>query len=330
MTDILPPGMAARPRPGLRERFLNDAFWYRQRGAALSLATLVLMLLVMAATMPGTFFSATNLGNLAGQLAPLFLVAVGQTFVLLGAGFDLSVGAVISLSSAILTLDLPVMAKIPLAFAAAAAVGLVNGWGCVHLRVHPIIMTLATSSVVQGVALIILPTPGGMAPQILVQAASFQVLGLPAGLFWIVAFAVLSIWLMHGTTFGVRLYAVGQNPQAAWVSGVRAPGIRVTTYVISALMAAFAGAYLTGRLASGDPNVGSALGLDSVLGAALGGTLLSGGVGGPIGTIFGVMIIGVLNNGMNLAGVSPFYQYIVKGVILIASVSLFRRKEAGL
>lgn len=326
-----PSPQAVTPRKrGLRARFGQDAFWYRQRGGALSLATLLLMLAVLALTMPGTFFSATNLGNLSGQLAPLFLVAVGQTFVLLAAGFDLSVGAVISLSSAIFTLDLPNVVKIPLGFAAAGLVGLVNGWGCVHLRVHPIIMTLATSSVVQGIALVILPTPGGIAPQIMVQAASFQMLGVPAGLFWIVTAAALSIWLVHGTSFGVRLYAVGQNPQAAWISGVRAPGIRVTTYVVSALMAALAGAYLTGRLASGDPNVGSALGLDSVLGAALGGTLLSGGVGGPIGTIFGVMIIGALNNGLNLAGVSPFYQYIVKGLMLIVSVSLFRRKEAGL
>ena len=236
----------------------------------------------------------------------------------------------ISLSSAILTLDLADPIKIPLAFAAAATVGLVNGWGCVHLRVHPIIMTLATSSIVQGLALILLPTPGGAAPGLLVQLASGTFMGLPAGFYWIVAGTAAAIWLVHGTTYGVRLYATGQNPQAAWMSGIEAPRIRILTYVISSLMAALAGAYLTGRLASGDPNVGSALGLDSVLGAALGGTLLSGGVGGPIGTIAGVLIIGVLNNGLNLAGVSPYYQFVVKGSMLVLAVSLFRRKEAGL
>jgi len=288
------------------------------------------MLLLLAVVVPHSFYSATNLSNLAGQLAPLFLVSLGQTFVLLGAGFDLSVGAVISLSSAILTLDLAGPVKIPLALAAAATVGLVNGWGCVYLRVHPIIMTLATSSIVQGVALLLLPTPGGVAPPILVCMASGTFLGLPVGLYWIVAACAAAIWAVHATTYGIRLYATGQNPLAAWMSGVQAPRIRVSTYVISALMAALAGAYLTGRLASGDPNVGSALGLDSVLGAALGGTLLSGGVGGPIGTIAGVLIIGVLNNGLNLAGVSPYYQFIVKGSMLVLAVSLFRRKEAGL
>ena len=317
-------------RPGLLTRFRQDAFWYRQRGAALSYCVLAAMLALLAVTVPGTFYSTTNLSNLAGQLAPLFLVALGQTFVLLSAGFDLSVGAVISLSSAILTLDMADPIKIPLAFAAAAAVGLVNGLGCVHLRVHPIIMTLATSSIVQGIALILLPTPGGFAPSLLIQSASGSFLGLPAGLWWIMAAVAAAIWLVHGTGFGVRLYATGHNPQAAWMSGVAAPRIRITAYVISALMAACAGAYLTGRLASGDPNVGSALGLDSVLGAALGGTLLSGGVGGPIGTVAGVLIIGILNNGLNLAGVSPYYQFIVKGSMLVLAVSLFRRKEAGL
>ncbi|MEQ8298882.1 MAG: ABC transporter permease [Nitratireductor sp.] len=323
--------LPAEPRrAGLLARFRQDAFWYRQRGAVLSFAVLAAMLALAAAVVPGTFYSATNLSNLAGQLAPLFLVSLGQTFVLLGAGFDLSVGAVISLSSAILTLDLADPVKIPLAFAAAATVGLVNGWGCVHLRVHPIIMTLATSSIVQGLALILLPTPGGAAPGLLVHLASGTFMGLPAGFYWIVAGTAAAIWLVHGTTYGVRLYATGQNPQAAWMSGIEAPRIRILTYVISSLMAALAGAYLTGRLASGDPNVGSALGLDSVLGAALGGTLLSGGVGGPIGTIAGVLIIGVLNNGLNLAGVSPYYQFVVKGSMLVLAVSLFRRKEAGL
>lgn len=321
---------ATSARRGLLARFRQDAFWYRQRGAALSFAILALMLVALAIIVPRSFYSGTNLSNLAGQLAPLFLVSLGQTFVLLGAGFDLSVGAVISLTSAILTLDLADPVKIPLAFAAAATVGLANGMGCVHLRVHPIIMTLATSSIVQGIALILLPTPGGVAPRALVGLASGSFLGLPAGFYWIVAGVVAAIWLMHGTGYGVKLYATGQNPQAAWISGIAAPKIRVSTYVISSLAAALAGAYLTGRLASGDPNVGSALGLDSVLGAALGGTLLSGGVGGPIGTIAGVLIIGILNNGLNLAGVSPYYQFVVKGTMLIAAVSLFRRREAGL
>ncbi|WP_421927796.1 ABC transporter permease [Neoaquamicrobium sediminum] len=315
---------------GLLARFRRDAFWYRQRGAALSFAILALMLVALSVIVPQSFYSGTNLSNLAGQLAPLFLVSLGQTFVLLGAGFDLSVGAVISLTSAILTLDLADPVKIPLAFAAAATVGLANGMGCVYLRVHPIIMTLATSSIVQGIALILLPTPGGIAPRALVGLASGSFLGLPAGFYWIVAGVVAAIWLMHGTGYGVKLYATGQNPQAAWISGIAAPKIRVSTYVISSLAAALSGAYLTGRLASGDPNVGSALGLDSVLGAALGGTLLSGGVGGPIGTIAGVLIIGILNNGLNLAGVSPYYQFVVKGSMLIAAVSLFRRREAGL
>ncbi len=308
----------------------TSSVWYRQRGCLLSYATLATILGIIAATIPGSFYSATNLSNLAGQMPPLFLVAIGQTFVLLGAGFDLSVGSVISLCSAILTLDMSVAIKLPLALAAAALIGLVNGVGIVRLGVHPIIMTLATSSIVQGLALILRPTPGGTAPDSLVAAASFSVFGVPAGFFWILLAALAAICLMHRTTFGGRLYAVGQNPQTARWSGVDSDRIRMSTYVICALTAALAAAYLTGRLASGDPNVGRTLGLDSVLGAALGGTLLSGGIGGPIGTISGVLILVCLNNGLNLAGVTPFYQFILKGVMLIVSVSLFRRREVGL
>lgn len=308
----------------------NDAFWFRQRGALLSFTILLLMLVFLSFFLGGRFFSTTNFSNLAGQLAPLFLVSLGRTFVLLGAGFDLSVGAVISLATAILTLDLPDYIKLPMALGAAIVVGLINGTGCVYLRVHPIIMTLATSSIVQGIALILLPTPGGVAPTLLVSIASGSFLGLPAGTYWIAIATGLAIWLVHGTRFGTQIYATGENPQAAWMSGINAPRIRVTTYVLSAMSAALAGAYLTGRLASGDPNVGNALGLDSILGAALGGTLLSGGIGGPVGTVAGVLIIGTLNNGLNLANISPYYQFVFKGVMLIAAVSLFRRREAGL
>ncbi len=311
-------------------RLLDGATAHRQKGAAVSALVLIALVTALAAAAPGAFLSVGNATNLAGQLPALFLAAIGQTFVLLGGGFDLSVGAVVSLTSAILSLDLPGAVKVPLAILAAAAVGAVNGVGCVRLRVHPIIMTLATASIVQGCALIVLPVPGGTPPALLTTLSNGRVAGLPAGLFWMVACAALAIWGVHGTRFGLALYATGQDAGAARLSGIAAERTRMATYVISALAACAAGIYLTGRLASGDPNMGLALGLDSVVGAVLGGTLLSGGYGGPIGTIFGVGILGFLNNGLNLAGVSPYWQLVAKGGLLIVAVSLFRRKEAGL
>ena len=201
-------------RPGLLTRFRQDAFWYRQRGAALSYCVLAAMLVLLAVTVPGTFYSTTNLSNLAGQLAPLFLVALGQTFVLLSAGFDLSVGAVISLSSAILTLDMADPVKIPLAFSAAAAVGLVNGWGCVHLRVHPIIMTLAMATFLQGLLVIV---AGGSAvtvsnPAVILLGQS-RPLGIPAGIIlWLVVSAVVLL-LVHRMPIGARFLARGMPAQ---------------------------------------------------------------------------------------------------------------------
>ncbi|MZR14345.1 ABC transporter permease [Maritimibacter sp. DP07] len=315
---------------GLTARFRLDARLYRQRGAALSALTFTIIFVVLAVSLPENFLTGRNFSNLLGQLPPLVIASLGQTFVLLGAGFDLSVGSVISLTSAILALDLHWSMTIPLALLAAVIVGLVNGWGVVKTGVHPIIMTLATSSIVQGLALTLLPVPGGVAPPPLVAMVQGDILGIPFGFFWVLAVGGIAIHLMHATRFGAHLYAVGANSDSARLSGLPDARIRIGTYVISATCAAIAGLYLTARLASSDPNVGSALGLDSVLGAALGGTLLSGGIGGPIGTFFGVGIIGLLNNGMNLAGISPFYQHVVKGTMLIISVSLFRRKELGL
>ncbi len=322
--------MAALQMAGLLRRADQHASTFRQRGAFAAGAVLLVLWLGLALVIPAIFFSAENLGNLMRQLPPLLLASLGQTFVLLSAGFDLSVGAVINLTSAILTLDLPTGAKLPLAAVAAIAVGTVNGLGVVRLGIHPIIMTLASMSVVQGLTFVLLPVPGGDAPEFLVAAVAGSFFGLPAGLFWSLAAFAGCVALMHRTRFGLWLYAAGENPEAARISGLPAASVKVSCYVICSLLAAVAGAYLTGRLASGDPLVGRSLALDSVIGAAMGGTLLSGGIGGPIGTLPGVLILGTISNGMNLLSISPFYQHVFKGALLIAAIAIFRRKEAGL
>ena len=303
---------------------------YRQRGAIISYMVLLLLVFVISSIVPQTFLSQNNISNLLGQVTPLFLAALGQTFVLLGAGFDLSIGAVISMTSAILALNVPIAIKLPLAFGCATIVGLVNGIGIVKFKIHPIIMTLGTMSIVQGIALIILPVPGGTASPFLVGLASGTVFGLHVGWIWIVCGIIGAVYLMHRTQYGIWLYATGISPENARISGIPASRVLISTYVICALMGALAGTFLAGRLASGDPLAGSVLGLDSVLGAALGGTLLSGGIGGPIGTIAGVLIISVMNNGLNLMSIAPYYQFLLKGGLLIAAVGVFKRDKAGL
>lgn len=164
----------------------------------------------------------------------------------------------------------------------------------------------------------------------MVSIASGTVLGLHVGWVWIALGIAVTVFLTHFTRYGTWLYATGISPENARISGIPAGKILISTYVICALMGALAGAFLSGRLASGDPLAGSVLGLDSVLGAALGGTLLSGGMGGPIGTIAGVFIIGIMNNGLNLMSIAPYYQFLVKGGLLIVAVGVFKREKAGL
>ena len=307
----------------------RTAIQYRSQGSYLAGIILLLILTLYAFKVP-LFFESENLGNLSRQLVPLLIASLGQMVVLAGAGFDLSTGAMISLTSAILVSGLPVEMAIPAAILAGMAVGCLNGMGILGCQVHPVVMTLASMSIVQGLTLILLPTPGGQADSFLVLLVSSNILGMPMSLFWI-GLAILGSWfLTRWHSFGIHVVAVGQDEQAAHKNGLPVRRIRVLTYVYCSLAATLAGIYLTGRLESGDPLLGKTLGLDSILGAVLGGVLLSGGFGSVWGVVAGVAIIGIANNGMNLMGVSPFYQFVIKGLLLIVSASLFRRQQPGL
>jgi ribose transport system permease protein len=297
--------------------------WY------LVLACLVVVVAVVSWSAP-LFLTPGNLSNVAAQVTPLVITAIGQTLVIITGGLDLSVGSLISLTTAIIVLDLPGWAMVLLAITAAVTVGTVNGVGIAFLNVHPIIMTLASMSVVQGVALITRPVPGGTVPGWISGAVNGSLFGLPAALAWIAVAVVLAAFLIYRTRFGLHLFAIGGNPNSALMNGVRVRRNIVLTYILSSLFAMGAGFFLAGRIASGDANVGTVFGLDSITAVALGGTSLSGGVGSLVGTVLGSILVGVIGNGMNLMNVSAFLQIVIKGALLLAVVSVQRRKQIGL
>ena len=275
------------------------------------------------------FATSQNILNLVAQAAPLILVSIGQMIVILVRGLDLSVGAVVSLTTAILSLNAPVYLTLPAAILMAALVGLLNGISVTRFMVHPIIATLSIMGITQGVAMFIRPSAGGSVASEIVFLVSGQVLGVYMPVIWVIVAILLSWKIVHGSRFGLHLFAIGGG-ETAGTFGIAEHRNILAAYILSSCFAAAAGIFLAGRIASGDPNIGTQYAVDSITAVALGGTQLAGGIGSVHGTIIGCGLLALIANGMNLLNVSAFVQTIVKGLILVAVISLQPRKNIGL
>lgn len=275
-----------------------------------------------------SFFTLSNTQDVLRQGAALGILAFGQTFAILSAGIDLSVGSIVSLTSvvdALIAKNQGPFAGAVAALVAGGAVGVVNGLFIARLRVNPFIVTLGTLSVAQGIALTL--TGGsyiqGMPP-------SFSVLGYgswgPVPLPALVAAATFAVAfvLLSRTRFGRAVYAVGGNREAARLSGLRVTRVLWSIYVVSGVMAAVAGVVLSSRVSSGQPDLGRGLELQSVAAVVLGGVSLFGGRGSLVGVLFGVLFVSFLQNGLNLENVSSFLQLAIIGGALILAVTLDR------
>ncbi|PDS94629.1 ABC transporter permease [Rhizobium sp. S9] len=302
---------------------------YRAGAIGLSIGTLLVMVVASVILLPD-FMDPENLSNLLAQSTVLVISALGQTFVILTGGLDVSVGSVISLTTTIMTLDLPEITRVLICIAVAMGFGVANGYGVARLNVHPIIMTLTTMGIGQGIALIILPIPGGRVPEWLSGSVAGSIGPVPKSLFWLITASLFASWILYRRPFGLYLFASGGNDFNARMNGVPVERTIIKAYVLSALFACAAGMFLAGRLASGDPKGGASFGIESVTAAALGGVHLAGGIGSIVGTVVGAAILGTVNNVMNLANVSAFLQSVVKGVLLLVLVVSQRRKTIGL
>ncbi|MBB3931974.1 ribose transport system permease protein [Kaistia hirudinis] len=284
---------------------------------------------VALAATAADFATTQNLLNLAAQAAPLLLVSIGQMLVVLVRGLDLSVGSVISLSTAILSIDAPATVTIPAVFVMALAVGLVNGVAVTRFHVHPIIATLSVTGIAQGITMLVRPVAGGTIPPIVTVLVNGEFLGIYMPLIWVVV-AILAGWkLIHGSRFGLHLFAIGGGDTAD-TFGIASRRNILLAYVACSTFAALAGMFLAGRIASGDPNIGTQYAVDSITAVALGGTQLAGGIGSLQGTVIGTLLLSMLANGMNLLNVSSFVQTAIKGLILLAVIAIQPRKTIGL
>jgi ribose transport system permease protein len=297
-------------------------------GIGIITIALPLSMFVILSFTASSFFTAQNLGNVGNQITALLIVSLGQLIVAISGGVDLSVGSMLSLTSAIIVTFDPAIV-IPLAIGAGCVLGVVNGVGVAIFGVHPLVMTLATATFVQGLTLLVSPVPGGEVAPAIEALVHGRLFGLQPSLIWCAA-AILLCWvLLARSAFGLRLYALGANPRNASLNGIKVVGPIIVCYVLCSLAAVAAGIFLTARVSTGDPTIGAAFGLDSITALALGGVQLSGGVGSVPGVILGVVTLGLATNGMNLLGVSPFLRMAATGLLLLGAVSLQRRKTIG-
>jgi ribose transport system permease protein len=308
------------------------------------IAVIIVMFLVLTWTQPQVFPKIENLTNIVKQNASLALLALGMFVVIVTAGIDLSVGSIMALAMVVLAIANRDGVPWPLVILIGPAIGIVcgavNGLGLTVLKLpHPFIMTLGTLYVVRGITYLI--TAGapvsGLAPEVryLGQANyDFGIFtppaGLPASLFLVVICAVLLWFFMTRTSLGRHIYAIGGNPQAARVSGIDVDRVLVYVYIICGFFAGLAGLLLAGRTNSGFPNAGIGIELDAIAAVIIGGASFFGGRGTVLGVLSGVIIIGLLRNGLNINNVSAFWQMILIGVVIILAVYLdvLRRRAA--
>ena len=272
------------------------------------------------------FASLGNLANVFEQCPSLGFVSLGQTLVILSGGIDLSVGGLASVVCVLLAgtvqgQDQLLWPMIAVLLLFGAAVGLANGFVSTALRVNPLIVTLGMDSILGGCALLYRRQPGGSVPDYFQDLAFGRALGVPNAALLLLALFALAALLLRYTRSGRNLYAVGEDPLAARLSGLPVKRTLLSAYAASGLLAAFTGIYLVSRTGVGDPLAGSGLELASITPVVIGGTSLAGGRGGVFGTLLGVLLITLLNNLLNFLDVSPYYQWIAQGLILIAAVS---------
>ncbi|CUR58897.1 ribose ABC transporter (permease) [metagenome] len=283
------------------------------------------VVIVLAQVAYSGFLYTDNLLNLLSQNAPVALVAVGMTFVMIAGGFDLSVAAVFAGGSVLfarLSNDQPVLVALVLTIAVGGLAGVVNGLIITRMKVNPFIATLGTASVFGGLVVFFYPSP------VLGEKESFgtlggdDLLGLPISIWVMVVVFVMFGFILASTKYGRSLYAVGGNQEAARLAGFRVDLLKVSTYVLTGGFAALGGAIIASRTGAGQATIGTAVTLDAIAIVIIGGTSLMGGEGAIWRTVVGVLILGVINNVFQALAVSDAVQQITKGAVVILAVAL--------
>jgi ribose transport system permease protein len=308
-------------------RFTYRRLIRRNFKLGLAYAVLIALLIVYAILNPRLFTSPVITAT-ANQGMALVFAGMAQTTVVITGGIDLSVGPIVSLSNALASTlfgeSVPrTLAAIVLVLLVGAGAGLINGLIVVYGRLQPIIVTLATASIYNGLALYLRPQPGGYVPRWygdLLTGRVWQT--VPASLI-LLALVVIFIWLpFRRSRLGLEVYAIGSNEGAAYMSGVRVHRAKLAAYIMSGFLAAIAGLFLTAQTSSGDATIGAIYTLQSIAAVVLGGTPLVGGAGGIAGTIAGAYVLRIISSLLFFAGINPLAQPFFEGLVLLLAVTI--------
>lgn len=307
-----------------RKKLLSKEWLIEQK----SLIALLFLVVVVSFLNPN-FFTVDNLLNILRQTSVNAIIAVGMTLVILTAGIDLSVGSVLALCGAfaatLVAMEVPVLVAVPTALLAGAALGAISGIIIAKGKVQAFIATLVTMTLLRGVTMVYTdgrPISTGFTDTADTFAwfGTGYALGIPVPV-WLMVVVFAGAWyLLNHTRFGRYVYAVGGNESATHLSGINVDRVKIGVYAICGLLAALAGIIVTSRLSSAQPTAGMGYELDAIAAVVLGGTSLMGGKGRIMGTLIGALIIGFLNNALNLLDVSSYYQMIAKAVVILLAV----------
>ncbi|MFO4640403.1 ribose ABC transporter permease [Vibrio cholerae] len=307
-----------------RKQLLSKEWLIEQK----SLIALLFLVVVVSFLNPN-FFTVDNLLNILRQTSVNAIIAVGMTLVILTAGIDLSVGSVLALCGAfaatLVAMEVPVLVAVPTALLAGTALGAISGIIIAKGKVQAFIATLVTMTLLRGATMVYTdgrPISTGFTDTADTFAwfGTGYALGIPVPV-WLMVVVFAGAWyLLNHTRFGRYVYAVGGNESATRLSGINVDRVKIGVYAICGLLAALAGIIVTSRLSSAQPTAGMGYELDAIAAVVLGGTSLMGGKGRIMGTLIGALIIGFLNNALNLLDVSSYYQMIAKAVVILLAV----------
>ena len=302
------------------KRYLKDNL-----GILIALTAMILFLCVWPATAK-TFPTKTNLFNLLRQSSTNLMLACGMTMVIILGGIDLSVGSIIAMSGcfaagAVVWGGMPEIVGLTLGVLSGLVFGLFNGAVIAWTNIPPFIVTLASMNLAKGIAYVF---SGGKPIRCMTEAWKFlgagYVLGIPTPVWTMFIVFFLCVIFLNRTRIGRHIYAVGGNSTAAKFSGISTAKVKFTVFAISGTLAGLAGVTIASRLYSGTCTSGNAAEMDAIAAVVIGGTSMSGGSGRLGGTLIGALIIGILNNGLNLMGVNSDWQYIIKGIVILGAV----------
>ena len=305
---------------------LNKNFW-NKHGHVVIIYVFLVALMLLVSVFNRDFFTIGNFKNLLRTSFPLLMVALGQTLIILTGGIDLSLGGIVALANVVCVMTMntesPVGFILPLI--AAVVLGLVcgalNGVLVTRGNLAPINVTIATTAIFDGCALLLMPKPGGSVHKAFSKFLTRGLKGaVPLILFLVILILVRT--LTNQTPYGKALRAIGGSENAAYSTGVKVKKVKFIAYCLAGLLCAAAGIFLSAQMNSADATIGKNYAMNAITATVVGGTAMTGAVGDPLGTIAGVFIISIINNMLNLFGVSSFYQFVCQGLILILALSL--------